>query len=341
MNQRLALGRDVAMQIGMLNLDGCYLNQRQLTLRCSAGILPMQHWGPRLRMACSFRRFGRFERELEAALVNVGAVQPSVLFCGSGDFHHVSLALVRRLQTPFNLLVLDNHPDWMRGVPFLHCGTWLYHAAKLPLLGRIFHLGGEVDFDNYYQWMAPWSLLRSGKITVFPGHRRFQRGDWAQVPTEPLRIETELPVTSERVEKLLLPFRDELASRPLYISLDKDVLTAEQAVVNWDSGRFTLPEVLSILNTVRKFCTRGLAGMDIVGDWSPVRVQGTLRRLIHWTEHPSLCVHPNLAAHCNELTNLAILQQLALEEQDLATRCPAEISPSISQQPGSCCLTAK
>src|SRR5262249_9849025 len=147
-----------------------------------------------------------------------------VTLYGSGDFHHVSLALLRRLRQPVNLLVLDNHPDWMRGVPFLHCGTWLYHAARLPQVVRIFHVGGDVDFDNYYRPMAPWQMLQSGKITVIPARRRFSRGGWASIPHEPLRRET-APVASEQwLEGLIEPFRVDLAARPLYVSVDKDVL---------------------------------------------------------------------------------------------------------------------
>jgi len=75
--------------------------------------------------------------------------EPHMTFYGSGDFHHVSLALLRRLREPFNLLVLDNHPDWMRGVPFLHCGTWLRHASLLPMGAAHLPLGGEVDFRQF------------------------------------------------------------------------------------------------------------------------------------------------------------------------------------------------
>src|SRR5207249_572705 len=126
--------------------------------------------------------------------------EPAVTLVGSGDFHHVSLALLRRLPGPFNLLVLDNHPDWMRRVPFLHCGTWVYHAARLPQVQNVFHVGGDVDFDNGYRWLAPWHLLRSGKIRVLPGVRRFA---WRSVPQETVRPAPHVPVTARRVAELL------------------------------------------------------------------------------------------------------------------------------------------
>src|SRR5205823_4970719 len=132
------------------------------------------------------------------------------------------------------LLVLDKHPDWMRRVPVMHCGTWLAHALRLPGLRRVFHAGGDLDFDNAYRWLAPWRELRSGRVVVLPAVRRFARGRWATVPHEPLRPDPATPVTAERLDELLVTYRDDLAAVPLYVTLDKDVLVPDDAVVNWD-----------------------------------------------------------------------------------------------------------
>jgi hypothetical protein len=164
------------MDVRVLDLDGS-LTERSDLLH-DRQLVPLRGWGPRLRLACSFGAFRHFEADLDDLLSTTDEA-PALSFVGSGDFHHVSLALLRRLQTPFNLLVLDNHPDWMRGLPFLHCGTWLYHATKLPLCRSVFHVGGDVDFDNRYRWMAPWPALRSGRLTVFPAVRRFRGRAWA------------------------------------------------------------------------------------------------------------------------------------------------------------------
>jgi hypothetical protein len=238
---------------------------------------------------------------------------PALTFFGSGDFHHVSLALLRRLPGPFNLLVLDNHPDWMRAVPVMHCGTWLYHAARLPQVRRVFHLGGNVDFDNAYRWLAPWPLLRSGKITVLPGVQPFRRGRWARLPNESLRPGPFTPLSAVRLAWLLRPYRAELGKIPLYISLDKDVLLEQDAAVNWDSGKLTLAEVGQILSAFLDAADGDLAGMDIVGDWSPVRTRGLLRWGLHVTEHPSIRFTPDEAARLNERTNLSLLRCLRLE----------------------------
>jgi hypothetical protein len=303
------------MDVRLLDLDGSVAVQPGLAGQYPT--TPLTAWGPRLRLACRHGRFRAFEADLAAGLGD--DERPALTFVGSGDFHHVSLALLRRLPGPFNLLVLDNHPDWMRGVPILHCGTWLRHALDLPNLGRVFHLGGDVDFDNAYRWLAPWRALRGGRLTVFPAVRRFDRGAWHGLPHLPLRPAPDAPLTPERLADLLRPHRDFLSQAPLYVSLDKDVMTAAEAAVNWDSGHLTFAEVETVLACFVRAVGGRMAGMDVVGDWSPVRVSGWLRRLLHLTEHPSLAWGPDEAATVNGRTNallLATLERLGVLGRD-------------------------
>jgi hypothetical protein len=296
----------VFMNNRILDLDGSVACQVPHTKMLGTPVTPAIPWGPAIRLACSFRRFRQFERHL-AGEWGDSDTTAQVTFVGSGDFHHVSLALVRRVPTPCNLLVIDNHPDWMRGVPFLHCGTWLYHAARLPGVNKIFHVGGDVDFDNFYQPMAPWPFLKTGKIVTIPAVRSFQRGRWASVGNQPLLPKAESRVTADRMDELLCDHAAELGKYPLYISLDKDVMKAEEAIVNWDSGHLRLGDVLQVLRSFMAAANHLSAGIDIVGDWSPVKRRGWLRHLMHFTMHPPLAIDSRLAAELNAKTNIAIL----------------------------------
>lgn len=261
-------------------------------------------------MTCGFRAFGRFEEALRDLLGGPNDAPPALTLYGSGDFHHVSLALARRLAEPVNLLMIDKHPDWMRGVPVLHCGTWLHHAGRLPNVRTIFHLGGDLDFDNAYRPFAPWPWLRSGKVRVFPAARRFQGGGWNRVKSPPLRPDHETPLDAERLERLLEPHRRELAARPLYVSIDKDALRRDEAVVNWDSGLLSLEELEIALRGFLDAAEGRFAGADSTGDWSPVEVRGSLRRLLHLVEHPRIVVNPETARERNERVNLRLLEIL-------------------------------
>lgn len=294
------------MKTWILDLDGSIAAQKSLASASDAVVHPAREWGPKIRLGCRFGRFRGFEQSIWAEANRLGS-DALCAFYGSGDFHHVSLALLRRLMRPYNLLVLDKHPDWMRGVPFLHCGTWLLHAARLPNVRQVFHVGGDLDFDNAFRWLAPWSLLQSQKLVVFPALRRFQAGGWSQTPHTPVRVQGSA-IDHRRMTQLLQPFAASLARWPLYISIDKDVLCRDEAIVNWDSGQLRLRELCTVLSAFISAAGGRLVGVDCLGDWSPVKMSGVFRRILHAVEHPSLNVDPSEAAHTNAAANLAILQ---------------------------------
>jgi hypothetical protein len=302
------------MRLRVLDLDSSLPSQRKLLKLYRPALYPLHAWGRRIRLGCSFRQFERFEQRLVRRLGGSLDSEPHITFVGSGDFHHVSLVLLRRQPRPINLLVIDNHPDWMRRLPFLHCGSWLRHAARMPHVKQIFHVGGDVDFDNYFQWLAPWEDLNRGKIVVLPVIRRFRGWRWAKVGNDPLlwRSHPAAPYSLPpgRLKDFLRPYRKDLTSRPLYVSLDKDVLLAQYAPVNWDSGHLTVMQTRAILEAFLMAAGGNLAGMDIVGDWSPVRVRGWSRRLLHLIEHPSSHVEPYAATRANEQTNLALMESI-------------------------------
>jgi hypothetical protein len=142
------------MHIRILDLDGAVTAQHELVRRHRPQVVALQDWGPRIRIASSFSAYRRFEEACADRWRDI-VDGPLLTLYGSGDFHHVTLALLRRLREPFNLLTLDKHPDWMRGIPCMHSGTWLNHAFKLPNIRRVFHIGGDLDFDNSFYWFAP------------------------------------------------------------------------------------------------------------------------------------------------------------------------------------------
>ena len=289
------------MRVRVLDLDGSITAQQKLLRQFRPDMVSLRKWGPRIRLACRWGRFRKFERALARRLTQTD--EPCLNFCGSGDFHHVTLALLRKVPGPVNLLIIDKHPDWMRGVPILHCGTWLHHVSRLPQVRSIFHVGGDLDFDNAYRWLAPVPLLRSGRLTVFPANRRFNGRLWERVPHEPIRPTLNGVMSERRLDRLLMPHRAALASCPLYVSLDKDVLTASEAPVNWDSGELIFDEIRRVLRTFCAAARNQVAGIDVVGDWSPVVTHGWLRSVLHFVEHPSLNWDPRLACQRNEELN--------------------------------------
>ena len=197
----------------------------------------------------------------------------------------------------------------MRGIPFLHCGTWLRHALGLDNLNRVFHCGGELDFDNAYRWLAPWREIQSGRVVVFPARRRFVRGRWAGIATHPLLADGD-PI-EEVLRHALHPYRDDLARIPLYISIDKDVLTADDAAVNWDSGLLRLPEAVTILETFLSAAEGPSGRCRCAGRLVADRAGHWLNRLCDRLDHPSPPHALAEASTQNLKANTAILKALA------------------------------
>jgi hypothetical protein len=299
--------RPPGFDLRVLDLDGSLPPQFPLRDGESTPVADLRSWGPRIRMACGIRASAAFANAVADRLGR--EPRPRLTLFGSGDFHHVTLALLQQVSGPFNLLVLDKHPDWVRGVPFLHCGTWLARALRFPNLGRVFHVGGDLDFDNHYAPFAPWRELRSGRVRVIPARRRFNGFGWNCVPHEPLLPDSNEPL-ADRVSRLIEPDRRDLEARPLYVTIDKDVLIADQAAVNWDSGYLRLDDLLAVLDAFGRAAGGRFAGADLLGDWSPVRMSGWGRRLLDLTEHPLLAVQPGDASEVNRRTNRAIIDRL-------------------------------
>jgi hypothetical protein len=294
------------MKLRVIDLDGGVVGQGALWEHHRADVVPMTDWGPAIRICCSFGAYRRFE----AALAERGgaAEGPAITFCGSGDFHHVTLALLRQVPEPFHLLVLDKHPDWMRGAPLLHCGTWVAHALELPRLRGILHLGAALDLENWLYRFAPWGHLIEGRVRLVPAVHRLTRGRWRSVSREPLRAAADRPMTADRLEDLCGTLRDGLDGLPLYVSIDKDVLRSSDAAVNWDSGHLELDEVQRLLTGLIAAAQGRLIGMDVVGDWSCPRLRGVMRKVLNRTEHPRLEVDPEAAAALNGRTNRALIE---------------------------------
>jgi len=295
------------MKLQILDLDGSLIEQKDFYHDRAVKIVPLREWGPSIRICCSFSAFRRFEETCKKKCLQAGQ-DPVISFFGSGDFHHVTLSMLRQLHDPFNVLVLDKHPDWMCGAPLMHCGTWVAHAVQLPNLQHLFHLGGALDLENWLYRFAPWKHLSAGRVKVVPALKKLTRGRWRSVAYEPLRAAPAQPLSVERLESLCADFQSDMARFPLYISIDKDVMRASEAPTNWDSGYLELDEVRRIVTRLVGTTGAKVIGMDVLGDWSRPVMHGLLRKILNKTEHPAIEVQPERAMVANSRTNRILLE---------------------------------
>jgi hypothetical protein len=295
------------MRARVLDCDGSIVAQDRLLESLDPNLHDLRTWGPLLRRRCSGRVFEGFEQSLFAQLD--GPPGPWLTFLGSSDFHHLGLALLRRRETPFNLLVLDDRAEWASGGTSIDCDNWLRHALAYPQVQRVFHAGGNSGFDDARR-LAPRRALEEGRIVLFPAIRTFHGGWWQRVPHEPLRANAFRRCDLERLEGMLTPYREELLRWPLYVSLDKKVLVLRDAAVNGPSGCLWLEEMLDVVQMFSRLSDENLVGIDIAGDWSAAACTGMMQR---WRSRWSASrdeVDPVQARLINERTNLRIVNRL-------------------------------
>lgn len=168
-------------------------------------------------------------------------------FIDSGNYHYMSRICLEKLNTPFRLVVFDNHTD-MQPPAFgglLSCGGWVAASLEeLPLLKEVLLVGPDQEaFDQ----------------------------------TEPVLQEKVRFLSRERLremtmEEKVLFFEELSVDLPVYLSVDKDVLCAEDASTTWSQGDMTLEELGQFVAILLE--KQDILGMDVCGECDPDACEG-------------------------------------------------------------------
>lgn len=235
--------------------------------------VPLGELQETVRFGCSPHEFATLEARLRAALPpDYGCV-----FLGSGDYHHVTLFLLREAarrsgagRGSLDVVVCDNHPDNML-YPFgAHCGSWAGAAALLDCVRRVHVIGVcSPDIGWKHAWENRLSPLLRGKLTYWSVNRR---APWLKLLGREERCKS-FPSASALVDAFLPVLKD---SEAVYLSLDKDVFSPETAQTTWDQGEFAFADVAAVVEA----CAGKGAGVDVCGDASVYRHAGRFKRLL-------------------------------------------------------------
>lgn len=264
-----------------LNLDDAWPVELGLSTR------DLRAWGPRLRFSAPAHEIAVFDREM-------GETLPPFLLYGSGDFHHLTALWLRRQPRLTTLVSFDNHPDWDRRPPRWACGGWVNRALELPQLEKV-SVWGCGNFECWWpaQIFGNRRAERSGRLEVHPwaderrGKERERRG----------------AILRENWREKFAEFVRQLGSAQVYVTIDLDCLREEEAVTNWESGRFQVEDLVWALELLG---SRIWAG-DICGAWSPAVYARRKQRFAAKMDHPKLA--PADPAFVRQ-TNLAALERL-------------------------------
>ena len=171
-------------------------------------------------------------------------------FIDSGNYHYMSLLWLEKIDRPFRLLVFDNHTD-MQPPAFgglLSCGGWIASALEeLENLKEVILVGpdeeayGQVEeeFRKKVRFLSRENLEDC----------RTQEGDILSL-----------------VKNF---FREMDMELPLYLSVDKDVLSPMSAHTTWSQGDMSLEELKECLKMILSYYKENcgeLIGMDVCGE---------------------------------------------------------------------------
>jgi hypothetical protein len=214
------------------------------------------------------RAYREFERMLDRTLPS----DHGTVFLGSGDFHHLSYALIlrQRADRMINVVVLDNHPDNMR-FPFgIHCGSWVRRVAAIPWVSQVHVLGiTSNDVAAAHAWENYFTPLLLGKLTNWCVGVDVRWAGRVGLAGRFLAFDT----VAELIDRFAESQRRDLA--PTYLTIDKDVLSAHVVRTNWDQGCMSEMEMLDVIALLRE----RLIGSDVTGDVSRYRYRTKWK---HW-----------------------------------------------------------
>ncbi|MCR4765841.1 MAG: arginase family protein [Bacteroidaceae bacterium] len=172
------------------------------------------------------------ERTLKEMMV--GLPLHAVHWIDSGDYHYMSKLWTDQIKEPFDLVVLDHHPDMQQPMfgELLSCGSWVRAVLEQNTYLQQVLLIGVDD-----------KLL--GETTGF--------GDRVRVVTESELKQTSLESIISRINFTL----------PVYLSVDKDVMNPNECTTNWDQGLMNWKQLTAI---VHRLMEGNILGVDICGE---------------------------------------------------------------------------
>lgn len=254
------------------------------------------------RLWSSERNFKAISDSLKLDNVN------QFVLLGSGDYHHLSIALLAQHTNPLTLVLFDNHPDWIRPPHKYHCGSWVYTAARMTQVERIVIIGlenGDLagknflagDVDSYFQ-------QKIVLLPYLPVDVQTQKGQ------QLVHLESKLKLDFDGGVKQIL---DAIVTENVYISIDKDCLQLQDAITNWEQGTLPLETVLGCIQKIAKL--HNIVGADTVGDYSPPVFISPLKWIGSFFDRPANALRMNLRLRANEVnaqTNIKLADALGL-----------------------------
>lgn len=159
-----------------------------------------------------------------------------VHFIDSGNYHYISKFWTDKIKVPFTLVVFDHHPD-MQPTLFenlMSCGCWVKEVLDHNLyIKKVVIVGAKDELLNNIDKKYKDRIIRYSETDL--KHKE----SWRK-------------------------FANEHVTEPIYISIDKDILSSEDSITNWDQGSIRLPELKLLFEII--VSKQKIIGIDICGE---------------------------------------------------------------------------
>jgi arginase family enzyme len=305
------------MHLQLLDLDGSLAAQHGLSDALpweSISTLALRDLGPRLRL---WSRQATID-SLRARLESAGAkALGAITLIGSGDFHHVAVTIIERAAreagTPFTIVHIDNHPDWVRLAPRWHCGSWVNRVLRIAQVARVVTLGVCSDDLVRPDWKGGnLRALDTGRLVLLPWRhapsrvgKRIADGIGHRYADGHLVWEN---LSDGDFAAHLSTIVDAIPTEAVWITIDKDVLPEHEVTSNWDQGEMPLARVLETIRALRG--RKRILGADICGEYAPAQHANWFKRIEARMDQPRRAVTGADLAQ-NERVNIALLRAIA------------------------------
>lgn len=181
---------------------------------------------------------------------------PEIHFLDSGNYHYLTKFWLEFICEPFDLLVFDHHTD-MQPPAFgglLSCGSWLADVIRnQAFLCDVCLIGSD---EKFAAGIDPGCKDRCRMLSV-----------------EEYLDELRYAKHSSDDSKIM---GQGICERPLFLSIDKDVLSPQVLTTDWDQGAMSAVQLAEILGLVSEKCR--ICGVDICGEPSVETASGSMIR---------------------------------------------------------------
>ena len=151
----------------------------------------------------------------------------SIHLLDSGNYHHLSRVYLDLIKEPYNLVVYDNHTDMQFSAfgNILSCGSWIADAYEsLGYLKKIIVIGANSKYIEACEFNKDERVIFADSINE-------------------VSLGNDLPI---------------------YISVDKDVISENEFISDWDQGIMPVSTLIKELKCLRD--NFRIMGVDICGE---------------------------------------------------------------------------